>query len=106
MEERELHSLRQKLKIEAENLKVINDFILDEGNPLVNSLMEIIEKHGGVQEVNRRAREAQRLEIRNLERISSAISGTKFKVKKVEEKKPRWKRFQDFIKIDIIKSDD
>jgi hypothetical protein len=57
-----LHSLRQKLKIEAENLKVINDFILDEGNPLVNSLMEIIEKHGGVQEINRRAREARSLE--------------------------------------------
>ena len=51
-------------------------------------------------------REAQRLEIRNLERISSAIAGTKFKVKKVEEKKPRWKRLQDFIKIDIIKSDE
>lgn len=51
-------------------------------------------------------REAQKLEIRNLERISSAIAGTKFKVKKVEEKKPRWKRLQDFIKIDIIKSDE
>ncbi|MEJ2242095.1 MAG: hypothetical protein P8Y18_08135 [Candidatus Bathyarchaeota archaeon] len=51
-------------------------------------------------------REAQRLEIQNLERISSAIAGTKFKVKKVEEKKPRWKRLQDFIKIDLIKSDE
>lgn len=50
-------------------------------------------------------REAQKLEIQNLERISSAIAGTKFKVKKVEEKKPRWKRLQDFIKIDLIKSD-
>lgn len=51
-------------------------------------------------------REAQRLEIQNLERISSAIAGIKFKVKKVEEKKPRWKRLQKFIKNDIIKSDE
>lgn len=51
-------------------------------------------------------REAQRLEIQNLERISSVIAGTKFKVKKVEEKKARWKRLQNFIKIDLTKSDE
>jgi len=51
-------------------------------------------------------REAQRLEIRNLERISSAIAGTKFNVKNVEEKKPGWKRLQNFVKIDVVKSDE
>ena len=54
-------------------------------------------------------REAQRIEVQNLERISSAIAGIKFKVKKVEkveEKKPRWKRLQDLIKIDILQSDE
>jgi hypothetical protein len=68
-EEIELHSLRQKLRIDEQNLKAINEFILDDGNPLINNLMEIIEKHGGVQEINRRAREARKLEnlMRTLE---------------------------------------
>jgi len=51
-------------------------------------------------------REAQRLEVRNLERISSALAATKFKVRKIEEKKPRWKRLQDFIKNEIIQTEE
>jgi len=51
-------------------------------------------------------REAQRLEVRNLERISSALATTKFKVRKIEEKKPRWKRLQDFIKNEIIQTEE
>jgi hypothetical protein len=57
-----LNELRQKLKIEERNLKKINDFILNENNPLVNDLLKIIEKHGGVDEINRKAREARKLE--------------------------------------------
>lgn len=68
-------------------------FITERGLSLINVMGPMV-------------REAQRLEIRNLERISSAIAGTKFKVKKVEEKKPRWKRLQKFIKIDLTKSDE
>jgi len=51
-------------------------------------------------------REAQRIEVHNLERISRALAGTKFKVKQIEEKKPRWKRLQDFIKVEILSSEE
>lgn len=57
-----MRSLRQKLKIEEKNLKKINDFILDENNPLVNNLLKTIEKYGGVDEINRKARDARKLE--------------------------------------------
>jgi len=57
-----LSNLRQELLIEEKTLKEINDFILREDNPLVNSLLKVIEKYGGVDEINRKAREAQRLE--------------------------------------------
>ena len=51
-------------------------------------------------------REAQRLEVHNLERISRALAGTKFKVKQIEEKKPRWKRIQKFIKDEILSTEE
>ena len=51
-------------------------------------------------------REAQRLEVQNLERISRALSSTKFKVRKAEEKKPVWKRLQDIIKIDVLQTEE
>ena len=51
-------------------------------------------------------REAQRLEVYNLERISRALAGTKFKVKQIEEKKPRWKRIQKFIKDEILSTEE
>jgi hypothetical protein len=54
--------LREKLRISEDNLKEINDFLLREDNPLVNGLLDIIEKHGGVEEINRQAREARKLE--------------------------------------------
>jgi len=57
-----LEKLRQKLRIKDETLKKINEFILKEDNPLINNLLKIIEKHGGVDEINRKAREARRLE--------------------------------------------
>lgn len=57
-----MSDLRRKLKIREENLKKINDFILREDNPLVNNLLKIVEKHGGVDEINRKAREARKLE--------------------------------------------
>ncbi|MGB9134453.1 MAG: hypothetical protein WCC63_02540 [Candidatus Bathyarchaeia archaeon] len=57
-----MRSLRQKLKIEEKNVKKINDFILNENNSLVNNLLKIIEKYGGIDEINRTAREACKLE--------------------------------------------
>ncbi|UCH32881.1 MAG: hypothetical protein JSV05_06890 [Candidatus Bathyarchaeota archaeon] len=54
--------MRKRLRIKEENLQKINNFILEENNPLVNDLIRIIEKNGGVDEINRRAREARKVE--------------------------------------------
>jgi hypothetical protein len=57
-----MNDLRQELEIPLNNLKAINDFILSEDNPLVNDLLEIVEKYGGVDEINRKAQEARKIE--------------------------------------------
>jgi len=45
-----------------ENLKAINNFLLKKDNPLINNLLTIIDKYGGVQEINRKAQECCKLE--------------------------------------------
>jgi len=57
-----LKDLREKLRISEENLREINDLLLRKDNPLVNGLLGIVEKYGGVEEVNRKAGEARKLE--------------------------------------------
>ncbi|MFX0170542.1 MAG: hypothetical protein ACFE9L_01350 [Candidatus Hodarchaeota archaeon] len=57
-----MDELRQKLKISEQNLKEINRFLLKEDNPLINDLIHIINKYGGVDEINRKAIEACQLE--------------------------------------------
>ena len=52
-----MDNLREKLKIKEENLQQVNDFLLRNDNPLINSLLEIVDKYGGVNEINRKARE-------------------------------------------------
>ena len=51
-------------------------------------------------------REAQRIEVRNFEAISSALSGAKFTsgIKKEKRPKRKWK-LSDFIKIEIVKEE-
>ena len=65
--------LRGKLKINEDNLKEINEFLLRKDNPLVNGLIKIVEKHGGVDEINRKARESRKLEnlMKRLEKKKS-----------------------------------
>jgi hypothetical protein len=53
---------RQKLKIDADRLDEINDFLLKDDNPLINGIIDVIEKHGGPDEINMKANEARRLE--------------------------------------------
>jgi hypothetical protein len=53
---------RNALRIDPKNLKAINDFITRDDNPLITDLLKIIEKHGGIEEINRKAREARKLE--------------------------------------------
>ena len=54
--------LRALLRIEEKNVKVVNDFLLSEDNPLINNLLEVIDQFGGVDEINRKAREAGKLD--------------------------------------------
>jgi hypothetical protein len=53
---------KQKLKIDNKRLKEINDFLLRDDNPLVTDLLKVIEKYGGVDEINKKAEEARKLE--------------------------------------------
>lgn len=64
-----LSDLKEKLKIDEANLEKINRFLLRRNNPLVDGLLEIVEKYGGVEEINRKAEESRRIEnlMRRLE---------------------------------------
>ncbi|MEM3825168.1 MAG: hypothetical protein QXG27_03375, partial [Candidatus Bathyarchaeia archaeon] len=68
-----MNNFRERLKIKEENLREINNFLLKEDNPLVNGLLKIIDKYGGVEEINRQAKEAGKLEnlMKRLEKRKS-----------------------------------
>ena len=53
---------REKLRIDARRLNEINDFLMKKDNPLVTDLFDLVDKYGGVDEINRRASEARKLE--------------------------------------------
>jgi hypothetical protein len=55
-------NIRQKLQISIQNLKEINRFLARKDNPLVNHLLETLDKYGGPEEINRRAKESRKLE--------------------------------------------
>jgi hypothetical protein len=55
-------NMRELLKIEEKRLDEINDFILDSNNELINGLLEIVEKYGGVKEINKKAKESGKIE--------------------------------------------
>jgi hypothetical protein len=57
-----MDDLRQKLRIDESQLAAINALILDPGNEAINALLDIVAKYGGPDEINRKAREARRLE--------------------------------------------
>lgn len=54
--------MRKKLVIESKRLNEINDFLMDPNNKLVNDLLSVIKKYGTPEEINRKAREASKLE--------------------------------------------
>jgi hypothetical protein len=68
-----LKAMRDKLLIDEKNLQEVNTFLLREDNPLVNGILEIIDMYGGVDEINRKARENSKLEnlMRRLEEKKS-----------------------------------
>lgn len=53
---------RYNLKIDVERLNEINAFLLRDDNPLVNGLIAVIDKYGGIEEINRKANESRELE--------------------------------------------
>jgi len=57
-----MSNLRERLKISEERLREVNDFILNPENELINSLLEVVEKYGSPEEINRKADEARKLE--------------------------------------------
>lgn len=76
------NELRAQLEISSENLAEINKFLTLEDNPLINDLLQIIDKYGGVREINRKADEA-----RNLDRILT----------KLETKNPEYRQDLDWL---------
>jgi len=57
-----LDDLRERLSVSPRSLEEITEFLVKPGNPLVDDLVDIVEKHGGVKEINRKASEAGRVE--------------------------------------------
>jgi len=64
---------RNRLRIKEKNLEEINRFLQRKDNPLVNGLLEIVEKYGGVKEINKKASAARELSnlMRRLEKRKS-----------------------------------
>ena len=54
--------IRRKLAIEDKRLDEINAFLLNPENKLINDLLAVVEKYGGPEEINRKAREASKIE--------------------------------------------
>ncbi|MHA2379052.1 MAG: hypothetical protein ACXADS_07230 [Candidatus Thorarchaeota archaeon] len=53
---------RQRLRIDSNRIDEINEFLLNEENPLITGLIDVIEKRGGIEEINRKAEDARRLD--------------------------------------------
>ena len=53
---------REKLRIPEDRLKAINDFLTSTDNKLFEGLFQILEKYGGIEEINRKARQAGKVE--------------------------------------------
>ncbi len=64
---------RERLQIDPARLAEINRFMLDPDNRVINDFLEVVARHGGVDEINRRAEEARQLP-RLLGRLEEARS--------------------------------
>ena len=53
---------RTELAISEERLKEVNGFLLDPNSQVINDLLMLVEKYGGVEEINSKAREAGKLD--------------------------------------------
>jgi len=66
--------VREKLLIDDMRLEEINKFLMNPDNPLINNILEIVDKYGGVDEINKKAREARKIEniLTKLEKVNRA----------------------------------
>jgi len=55
-------NIRSKLAIDKNRLDEINSFLIDPDNKLVNEVLEVVEKYGGPNEINRKAKESGNIE--------------------------------------------
>ncbi|OGD46876.1 hypothetical protein A3K79_03710 [Candidatus Bathyarchaeota archaeon RBG_13_46_16b] len=106
-------NVKNKLKVKEENLKAINDFLLRKDNPVVDNLLNIIERHGGVEEINRKAKESQRLEslMKRLEKKKSPfVKDLEWLIKQRDERAfvsiPEYRRKILGKKADSMKPDE
>ena len=56
-----MSDLRQRLAISQDNLEQINQFLTDQNSVVINYILDIVEKHGGPEEINRKAAAARQL---------------------------------------------
>jgi hypothetical protein len=65
--------LRSALKISTQRIDEINALLTDPNNPVINGLLNVIERYGGPQEINRQAAEAAKIEtlMALLEQVNS-----------------------------------
>jgi hypothetical protein len=49
------------LEIPVQRLKEVNDLLLDPGMTVINQVLDVVEKHGSPEEINRKARKARQL---------------------------------------------
>jgi hypothetical protein len=85
-----LEELRNKLKITDNALQSINNLILDPENALINDLIRVVEKYGGVEEINRKAVEARKMDnlIAKLQKVNPKyVDDIKWLQKQRDEKK-------------------
>lgn len=54
--------LRRRLRVQAKRLQELNNYLLDPDNPLLNRLLQIVERFGGPRAINRQAAKAGKLE--------------------------------------------
>ncbi len=108
-----MKDIREKIAINEENLNVVNDFLLEKNNPLMNALLKIVEKYGGVAEINRKAKENRKLEnlMKRLEQKKSPfVKDLEWLIKQRDKNAfisiPDYRRKVLGKKADFIKFDD
>jgi hypothetical protein len=67
------NQLRERLLIPNDNLNAINALLLNPDTTIINELLKVVEKYGGVEEINRKAEAARALPnlLRQLDEIQS-----------------------------------